>query len=222
MVHPLQAKADKPGAGDLTGLSIEELLSVEVFSASKFSQKTIEAPANVSIVTRADIANHGYRTLADLMASVRGFYVSNDRNYQYLGARGFNRPGDYNSRILLMVDGYRLNDPVYGQASVGNEFPLDLDMVERVEIVRGPGSSIYGSNAFFAVVNVITNKGRDLDGAGISVAAGSHGAAQGRLSYGARNESGVDLLLSVTGAETAGQDHYFAEFDTPANNNGIA
>lgn len=222
MVHPLQARADEQGKDDLTGLSIEELLAVEVFSASKFSQRTIEAPANVSIVTRADIANHGYRTLADLMASVRGFYVSNDRNYQYLGARGFNRPGDYNSRILLMVDGYRLNDPVYDQASIGNEFPLDLDLVERVEIVRGPGSSIYGSNAFFAVVNVITKKGRDLDGAGISAAAGSHGVAQGRLSYGMRNESGVDLLLSVTGAETAGQDHYFAEFDTPATNNGIA
>ena len=102
MVPPSSARADEQGANELIGLSIEELLSVEVFSASKFSQKTVEAPANVSIITAADISNHGFRTLADIMASVRGFYVSNDRNYQYLGARGFNRPGDYNSRILLM------------------------------------------------------------------------------------------------------------------------
>jgi iron complex outermembrane receptor protein len=222
MVQPAMAMAGEQEANDLTGLSIEELLSVEVYSASKFSQKTAEAPANVSIITAADIANHGFRTLADLMASVRGFYVSNDRNYQYLGARGFNRPGDYNSRILLMVDGNRLNDPVYNQASIGNEFPLDMDLVERVEVVRGPGSSNYGSNAFFAVINVITKKRRDMDGAGISAVAASHGGSQGRLSYGMRSESGVDLLLSVTGAKTTGQDLYFAEFDDPATNNGIA
>lgn len=219
---PMQAVADAQTQEDLTGLSIEELLSVEVYSASKFSQKTTEAPATVSIVTAADIGNYGYRTLADILAGVRGLYVSYDRNYQYLGARGFNRPGDYNSRILLMVDGNRLNDPVYDQASIGTEFPLDVDMIERVEVVRGPGSSIYGSNAFFAVVNVITKRGRDLDGVAISAGAASHGAAQGRLSYGMQNEGGAELLLSISGANAKGQNLYFPEFDTLGNNNGIA
>jgi len=222
MALPMQAAADTPAPEDLTGLSIEELLSVEVYSASKFTQKTAEAPATVSIVTAADIGNYGYRTLADILAGVRGLYVSYDRNYQYLGARGFNRPGDYNSRILLMVDGNRLNDPVYDQASIGTEFPLDVDMIERVEVVRGPGSSIYGSNAFFAVVNVITKRGRDLGGVAISAGAASHSAAQGRLSYGMQTEGGAELLLSITGANAKGQSLYFPEFDTPANNNGIA
>jgi iron complex outermembrane receptor protein len=220
MALPMQAAADTPE--DLTGLSIEELLSIEVYSASKFTQKTTEAPATVSIVTAADIRNHGHRTLADILASVRGLYVTNDRNYQYLGARGFNRPGDYNSRILLMMDGYRLNDPVYDQASIGTEFPLDVDMIERVEVVRGPGSSIYGSNAFFAVVNVITKSGRDFNGAAVSAEAASYGARKGRLTYGKQTESGAELLLSATAADGKGQNLYFAEYDSPTSNNGIA
>lgn len=145
---------------DLTQMSIEDLLSVEVYSASKFTQKTTEAPAAVSIVTAADIKTYGYRSLADILGSVRGLFITGDRNYQYVGVRGFNRPGEYNSRILLLVDGIRVNDANYDTASIGPEFFLDVNLIERVEVVRGPGSSIYGSNAFFGVVNVITKRGR--------------------------------------------------------------
>jgi len=91
--------------------------------------------------------------LADILASVRGLFVTSDRNnYQYVGVRGLDRPGGYNSRILLLVDGIRVNDANYDTASIGNEFFLDVDLIDRVEVVRGPGSSIYGSNAFFGVV----------------------------------------------------------------------
>ena len=73
----------------------------------------MEAPASVSIVNKDEIKKYGYRNLADILRSVRGFFVTNDRNYQYLGVRGFNRPGDYNTRFLLLVDGHRLNDGLY-------------------------------------------------------------------------------------------------------------
>lgn len=221
-VSPMRAEAHAHMPEDLTGLSIEELLSVEVYSASKFTQKTSEAPSSVTVVTDADIRNYGHRTLADVLAGVRGMYVSYDRNYSYLGVRGFNRPGDYNSRVLLMVDGYRINDPVYDQAYIGTDFPLNLDLVERVEIVRGPGSSIYGSNAFFAVVNVITRRGRDLDGVEISAEAASYRSGKGRLSYGKRHENGMELLLSATAADSGGPDLFFPEYNAPATNNGIA
>jgi iron complex outermembrane receptor protein len=222
MALPLHAAAESHAPEDLTGLSLEELLSVEVYSASKFPQKTTEAPAAVTVITAADIRNHGHRTLADILASARGLFVTYDRNYQYVGARGFNRPGDYNSRILLMVDGYRLNDPVYDQAFIGTEFPLDVDLIERVEIVRGPGSSIYGSNAFFAVVNVLTRRGRDFDGAEVSGELASFGADKERLSYGKRYESGAELLLSASRYRSSGQDLFFPEYNAPATNNGIA
>lgn len=104
---------------DLTALPFEQLLSIEVFSASKFAQPSSQAPALVTVITGADIGSFGWRSLGDVARSVRGLYVSYDRNYSYLGARGFLRPGDYNTRFLLLVDGNRINDAVYDQAPLG-------------------------------------------------------------------------------------------------------
>lgn len=214
------AETAKPA--DLMHMSIEDLMSVEVVSASKFVQKTTEAPANVTIITAADIKRYGYRTLANILSSVRGMNVAYDRNYNYLGVRGSGRAGDYNSRILLLVDGYRLNDNVYDQASIGTEFPVDVDLIDRVEVIRGPGSSIYGSNAVLGVVNVITKRGNDLNGVEMSGELASFGTNKERLSYGKRYENGAELLLSGSKYHSAGTDLFFPEFNTPANNNGIA
>ena len=142
---PRAALADAPLGSplDLTALPFEQLLSLEVYSASKFLQPASEAPSTVSVISAAEIRDFGWRTLADVLRSVRGLYLSYDRNYSYLGARAFLRPGDYNTRFLLQIDGKRINDPVYDQAAVGGEFPLDLNLIERIEYVPGPGSSIY-------------------------------------------------------------------------------
>ena len=216
---PALAQTDQP---DLAAMPIEQLLSLEVYSASRFVQKMSDAPSAVSVVTAADIREFGWRTVADILRSMRGLYISNDRNYSYLGARGFLRPGDYNTRFLLLVDGNRNNDAVFDQASIGTEFILDVDMIERVEFVPGPGSSIYGANALFGVINIITRRGRDLNGAQVSVEGGSYGARKARASYGMRSENGGELLLSATSYRERGPDLYFPEFDTPASNNGIA
>jgi iron complex outermembrane receptor protein len=111
------------GPRDLTALPFEQLLTIEVFSASKFVQPSSQAPALVTVITGADIRSFGWRSLGDVARSVRGLYVSYDRNYSYLGARGFLRPGDYNTRFLLLVDGNRINDAVYDQAPVGGRIP---------------------------------------------------------------------------------------------------
>jgi iron complex outermembrane receptor protein len=201
---------------DLQDLSLEELMDIEVqtvVSASRYRQKVNEAPASVTIITARDIRKFGYRTLADILGSVRGFSTTYDRNYQYVGVRGFGRPGDYNTRILLLVDGHRLNDAIYDSAAIGTEFVLDVDLIERVEVTRGPGSSLYGSNAFFAVVNVITRRAKDLGAVELSGEAGTQGAYKGRLSYGASRQHGKDFLLSVSGFTRAGDRLYFPEFD---------
>ena len=157
--------------GDLTDLKLEELMEIEVvtvYGASKFEQKVTEAPAAVSMVTSSDIKRYGYRTLADIMRGIRGFYTTYDRNYHYLGMRGFSRPGDYNFRFLLLVDGHRINDNIYNTAFIGTEFPIDVDLIDRVEVIRGPSSSIYGTNAFMGVINVITRRVNDLKGMEVS------------------------------------------------------
>jgi outer membrane receptor for ferrienterochelin and colicin len=206
---------------DLSRASLEELMNIQVYSASKYLQGSETAPSLVTVVTADEIQKYGYRTLADILRSVGGFYVTYDRNYSYVGVRGFNRPGDYNTRILLLLDGHRLNDAIYDMAYVGTDFILDLDLIERVEVIRGPSSSLYGTNAFFAVINVITKRGAQLNGAELSSEAGSFNTYKGRASYGKQFHP-FELLLSGTYYTSAGQNLFFPEFNTPENNFGVA
>jgi iron complex outermembrane receptor protein len=204
----------------------EEILFLEipsVFTASKYEQKVTAAPSAVSIVTASEIRKYGYRNLADILRSVRGFTTTFDHQSEYLGVRGFGRPGDFNTRILLLIDGHRTNDNLFDAASIGNDFPLDIDLIERIEIVRGPGSSLYGSNAFFAVINVITRRGRDLQGIEITGGVASQKTYRSRVSYGKRFPGGTELLLSGSQYNSEGHKQlYFPEFDSPATNNGVA
>ncbi len=176
-----------------------------VFAASKYDQPLSEAPADVTVITRAEIQRYGWRTLADVLRGVRSFLVTDDHNYSYAGVRGFARTGDYNARILLLVDGHRTNDTTYDQAMLGTEGPVDLDLVERVEIVRGAGSSLYGSNAFFGVIDLITRRGRDVSGVEVAGLAGTRSAFGGRLTAGDRTTGGAEYLASITAGRTDGE-----------------
>jgi iron complex outermembrane receptor protein len=207
---------------ELGQASLEELLNMKVYSASRYSQPVSQAPASVTIVTHEEIERYGYRTLADLLRSVPGIYVPYDRLYGYVGVRGFANPGDYNTRVLLLVDGHRLNDSIYEQAMVGTEFPVDIDMVERVEVIRGPASSLYGTNAVFGVINVITRTSRELPGLEVSSDAGSFNSYRGRVSYGG-SVFGISTVASATFLDSKGHNRlYFPELNLPEYNNGIA
>lgn len=212
-------------SADFTTLSLEELMKIEVetvYGVSKFEQKTTEAPSSVSIITASEIKKYGFRTLGDILNSVAGFYVTYDRNYQYIGARGFSPPGDYNTRVLLLVDGHKVNDNIYNTAYIGREFFLDIDLIDRVEIIRGPGSSIYGSNAFLGTINIITKKAKYYKGLELSGEAGSFDTYKQRITLGETFKDTLDVLLSVSFFNSKGQNLYFKEFDNPATNNGRA
>ena len=211
------------GARDLTDLSLEELMNITVRSASTYEQKVTEAPSSVTVITSDEIKKYGYRTLAEILRSVRGFYTTYDRNYIYIGIRGFTRPGDYNTRFLLLVDGHRINENVFDMASIGTDFITDVDLIDRVEVIRGPSSSLYGSNAFFGVINVITKGGKNFKGVEVSGAAGNHDTYNGRLSYGNEFANGIDMTLSGSIYSSQGRGRlYFREFDSPATHNGVA
>jgi outer membrane receptor for ferrienterochelin and colicin len=202
---------------------LEQLMKIEIVVAgSKRAQESRDVASSVSVVTAADIREHGYRTLADVLRTLPGFYVSNDRNYSYIGVRGFSRPGDWNSRILLLLNGLRTNDNVYDLAYIGEEFSVDVDLIERVEVIRGPSSAIYGSNAFFAVINVVTRKGNSLAGTEITTSAASFGTYAGRASYGRTFANGLDLLASGTYSDGKGRNLFYPEYNSPLTNNGAA
>jgi iron complex outermembrane receptor protein len=212
-----------PNPPDVTGLSLEDLLEAEVvYAASRRIQTLREAPSAVSVVTAAEIREHGYRTLADVLRSLPSFYVTEDRRYSYVGVRGFDRPGDYGARILLLLDGLRTNDNVFEQAYIGQEFLVDIDLVDRIEVVRGPSAAIYGNSAFFAVVNVVTRPGRDFQGAELSGTAASFGTRAGRASYGRQLANGFEFLVSASLSDNEGRRLYFKEFDSPETRHGIA
>lgn len=204
-------------------MPLEELLNLDISTASKFPQKKMDAPAAVTVITAKDIKDFGYLTLADVIRSIRGTYTTYDRAYEYFGARGFGRSGDYNSRLLLMIDGRRVNDGIYDGASVGTDGLIDLEDVERIEFVPGSGSSIYGSNALFGVMNVITKQGKDLQGVNLAGGFGSFGMDREKASAGYRFENGVDTLLSLSRYRSDGHKSlYFPEFDSAGSSNGIA
>jgi iron complex outermembrane receptor protein len=204
-------------------MDLEQLMKIEIVVAgSKRAQQSRDVASFVSVVSATEIKEHGYRTLADVLRTLPGFYVSNDRNYSYIGVRGFSRPGDWNSRVLLLLNGLRTNDNVYDLAYIGEEFSVDVDLIERVEVIRGPSSALYGSNAFFAVINVVTRAGRSLAGTEIATSAASFGTYAGRASYGHAFANDLDLLASATYSDGRGRDLYYPEYDAPLTNNGVA
>ncbi len=205
---------------DLGEASLEELGNIQVYSASKHMQSASDAPSSVTVITADEIQRYGYRTLADILESTRGFYVTYDRDYSFVGVRGFGRLGDSNNRILVLIDGHRINDNVFGEPYLGSEFLIDVDLIERVEIIRGPSSSLYGADAFFAVINVITRKPPQLKGWELSFAPASFGTYDGRASYGGHFR-GIDLMLSGTFYNSQGPTLFFPQFDSPATNYGI-
>jgi iron complex outermembrane receptor protein len=214
------ANAQAPPDQDLMSLSIEDLAKTKVFTASRHLENTREAPSSVSIITSEDIARYGWRTLGDILGSLRGFYTSYDRDYTYLGVRGIQRPGDYNSRILLMINGHRLNDNVYDSAPIGSEFPLDLDLIDHIEIVRGPSSSLFGTNAVFGIINVITRRPKGGTAIEVSGDEGSFLSRSGRLT-GSYQKGLLSALLSGSMYRSAGvSDLFYPEF--VETNSGIA
>ena len=217
---------EEQSSSPLLDMSLEDLMKVEVesiYAASRHPQKVTEAPASITVITSDKIQKYGYRTLAEVLRSVRGFFVTYDRNYNYLGVRGLNRPGDYGSRVLLLIDGHRVNDNVFDSAFTGTEFPLDLDLIDRIEVIRGPNTSLYVASAFLGVVNVVSKSGRMVGSPEVSTEAGSFRSYKGRVSYGDTFHNGLDMLLSGSYYTNPGQHRlYFPQFDNPATNHGVA
>ena len=210
----------------LRDLDIERLMEVDVksvYGASKYIQKITEAPSSITVITRAEIERYAYKTLADILNSVRGFFYTNDLNYDRIGIRGFNRTGDYNARLQVLIDGRRVNEIIFDSMGIGTDFILDVGLIERVEVVRGANASIYGNNAFFGVINIFTRNGASFQGTEALMEVGSLGLYAGRVTYGGRSAGGLDATVSGSWYRTQGRKKvYFPEFDTPGTNNGVA
>ncbi|MCB9765426.1 MAG: TonB-dependent receptor [Alphaproteobacteria bacterium] len=218
-----QVRISKPGfrtfeqdieinTDERSALSVRLRSQQELSAASRDLRRAEDAPASVSIITGAELRAFGYQEVYDAVAGTRGLYTTNDLTYQYLGFRGFGRPGDYGNRVLVTVDGHTLNDDQIGASYVGSDLMVDLHDVEQIEIVRGPGSALYGSNAFFGVINVVT---RERDSAlGPHAVVTADGGRTLRTRAGASvGDAQRGASVSAAGMVSQGRDYAFEAYE---------
>lgn len=179
----------------------------EITAATKSEVVSELAPASITVVTADEIAAMGYATLTQALTAVRGTFTSNDRSYESLGFRGFSPPGDYTNRVLILVDGHPSNDIVTGQGYVGHDFDIDLANVARIEVVRGPGSVLYGTGALFGVINVVTRRPAEGAHGAANTMVGSMSYASGRATASARTGD-AEVMVSAAALDFAGQRRY--------------
>lgn len=183
---------------------LEALLGTEVEGPSRQLESALDAAAVVSFINRPESAALGHRTVADMMERLPGIYLSTTRAYSNVGFRGINRQGDLNKRLLMSIDGYRVNDPVNNQAQPAWEFPIVADWIKRLELVSGPASSVYGGNAMLGVVNAVTLDGRDAPGVHVRAGVANWHTRDAVLNYG-WHDRGADLFMGLALRDTRGE-----------------
>ncbi|MFQ5635618.1 MAG: TonB-dependent receptor plug domain-containing protein, partial [Gammaproteobacteria bacterium] len=156
---------------ELIGLSLEELLQVQVTTLSRKPQTMSGSPAAVFVISQKDIQQSGARTLPDILRMVPGVQVAQvDANTWAVTARGSN--GIFANKLLVLQDGRSLYGPMFSGVRWDAQ-DTDLSSIERIEVIRGPGAVMWGSNAVNGVINVITKSAADTQGLKADVAVGS-------------------------------------------------
>lgn len=159
---------------------LQKIINKNVSVSSQKALTTRETPGIVSLVTNEEIQNSGARDLIDVLRLVPGFDVLQDLQFVMgLGLRG-NWANE--GKVLVLMDGQPFNDLLYQTVAIGNRFPVDA--IERIEIIRGPGSAIYGGSAEYGVINIITKGASSLDGIAVNGSSGFHQNSLGRLNGG--------------------------------------
>ncbi|MBF0100923.1 MAG: TonB-dependent receptor [Desulfobacterales bacterium] len=195
-----------------TNLSEDEELESElrwlqaetmVITASKIWENITKTAASISVITDEDIRRMGARHLMDVLQTIPGMsYRYNDSGQVYtIDSRGMEKQGSQN--ILIMLNGQALNDLFLGGATWTMD-TLILDNVKRIEVIRGPGSALYGANAFSGVINIITKNGEDIDGIDFSASTGSFNTQQYNLLYGDTLTNDIQFAMNVNYLDSDG------------------
>ncbi|MEO8550106.1 MAG: TonB-dependent receptor plug domain-containing protein [Kofleriaceae bacterium] len=153
---PLPAASDEEASSAATVLAASSAEEDVVVGAAKREQSLGNVASAVTVVSGDRIRRFGYRTVAEAIAAVAGVYLVDNRLSYSVGIRGLNIPGDYNTRILVLVDGASVNEGWAAFAGLGWDTFVSIEDVSRIEVIRGPVSSVYGANAFFGIINIVT------------------------------------------------------------------
>ena len=198
-------------AADLLDLPFADLLQVEVAAAGKREAQIRDIPASVTILTREELARYGYATLEDLLRNVPGFFILDNTEERFIGNRGTVGGG-----VQFLVNGISQHPSRQKVLTVPQIARLNIpvESIDRIEVIRGPMSVIYGNNAFLGVVNIVTNS-LDTAGPRLSASAGSRASGQAFARLGGRSRDGF-LVLNAGGWRTDGLDATYADIMSSA------
>ena len=201
---------------DIAELDLGQLLDNVVLSASKHEETLAEAPANVFLITRRMIEQYGFGTIGEALSIVPGMYITNDYVLSQVGVRGVSFFGDWNSRVMVLVDGRPIGEQYGGTNSI--DVPgITIDQVDRIEVIKGPASSLYGSNAFLGIINLITRNplGNSATISSRYLAGTDAKSTDLRWSY----RRGADFAIQSTASFTdqGGSHIFFPEFSDPTD-----
>ena len=169
---------------DLSQLSIDDLMNVRVTSVGKREQKLVESAAAIYVITQEDILHSGVTSIPEALRMVPGLSVAQiDGNIWAISARGFN--GQFANKLLVLIDGRSVYTPLYSGVYWEVQ-DLLLEDVDRIEVIRGPGATMWGANAVNGVINIITRNSRDSQGGLLTTGASTGEQRFAGVRYGAR------------------------------------
>ena len=169
---------------DLTGLSLEELMQIEVTTVSRRAAKLGTLPAAVFVITQEDIRRSGATSIPELLRLAPGLQVARiNANQWAISSRGFNNR--YANKLLVMVDGRTVYTPLFAGVHWDVQDTV-LDDIDRIEVIRGPGASMWGANAVNGIINIITKETSATQGWLLSAGAGSEESGFGTARFGGR------------------------------------
>ena len=175
--------ADPQSSEEVLDLPLERLLDVSVVSASRKSQSLSDVSSAIFVINQEDIRHSGATTIPDLLRMVPGAQVSSIDGHSWaVSIRGFN--GNFSNKLLVMIDGRSVYTPLYGGVFWDVQDTL-FDNIERIEVIRGSGSTMWGANAVNGVINIITKNSQDTKGGLVTALGGNQGHAEAGLRYGA-------------------------------------
>jgi iron complex outermembrane recepter protein len=189
--------------GDFTDRSLEDLMNMQVTSVSKKEEKLSRAAAAIFVITQEDIHRSGATNIPDLLRMVPGMQVAQINSSTWaISARGFDM--QYQNKLLVLIDGRTVYSPVFsGVFWDAQEIPLET--IERIEVIRGPGATVWGANAVNGVINIITKSAHDTKGALITSGGGTHDQGFGTAIYGGRIGNAGDYRVFASGLN---EGHY--------------
>ena len=177
-----QSPAQPGGQPDLSQVPLEDLMNIKVTSVSKKEQKMSQAAAAIFVITQEDIRRTGATNIPDLLCIVPGLDVAQiNANNWAVSARGFNT--QFENKLLVLIDGRAVYTPLFGGVNWDTQ-DVPLEDIDRIEVIRGPGATLWGANAVNGVINIVTRKAADTPGGLITGGAGTEGQAFGTAQYG--------------------------------------